>query len=145
MFDGRGSPVPDGFIGNDNLGPVLDLVGDGLELSGDDLNGLASLALLQALSAAEDDAKSTVNSGLGLAGNERVVLLENNPALRVAQDGPVDATLLELLHRDLTSKGAVWLVVDVLGSDLDALGQLVADQLEVDGRGGDNDLWRGCQ
>jgi hypothetical protein len=67
--------APDGLVGNDNLAPVLDLVRDSLELLGDDLDGLASLTLLQALTAAQNDAKTVVDGILCLAGNEFVGLL----------------------------------------------------------------------
>jgi hypothetical protein len=45
--------IPDGLVGNDNLAPVLDLVGNSLELLGDDLDGGAGLTLLKALTAAQ--------------------------------------------------------------------------------------------
>lgn len=65
----RGMEVssPDWLIGNNNLRPVLHLIGNGLELLCYDLNGLAALALLQALSNAKDDAKAAVYSCLRLA------------------------------------------------------------------------------
>lgn len=129
---------PNGLVGNDDLGPVLDLGSDGLELVDDDVDGLASLALLQALTAAENDAEATVNGSLGLVGDERVVLLQDDPALRVAEDGPGDAGVLELLNGDLAGEGAVGLVVDVLSSDLDALAQVLAGQEQVQ-RGRSND------
>lgn len=74
-LNGRGGNVPDGLIGNDNLRPVLDLVGNGLELRGHDLDGLAGFALLQALAAAQDHAEAAVNSCLGLVGNELDIIV----------------------------------------------------------------------
>lgn len=49
---GAGEIVPDGLVGDDNLGPLLlgELLGDGVELAGDDVDGLASLALLSGIS-----------------------------------------------------------------------------------------------
>jgi hypothetical protein len=47
--------LPDRLVGDDNLGPVLDLVRNSLELGGNHLNGFACLALLQALAAAQND------------------------------------------------------------------------------------------
>jgi hypothetical protein len=67
--------APDGLVGNHNLAPVLDLVRDSLELLGDDLDGLASLTLLQTLTAAQNHAKTVVDGVLCLAGNEVVGLL----------------------------------------------------------------------
>lgn len=40
--------LPDGLVGNDNLSPLLlgELGGDGVELVGNDIEGLVGLALL---------------------------------------------------------------------------------------------------
>lgn len=100
--------LPDGLVGNDNLGPLLlaQHLGGGVELAGDDLESLVGLTLLcickssgvsggsmsriypddphagrktgtrvgmtylQGLTNAVDDRETTVNGGLGLAGNE---------------------------------------------------------------------------
>lgn len=132
------SGSPDGLVGDDNLAPVLDLVRNSLELLGDDVDGGAGLPLLEALATAQDDANAAVERGLGLAGNECVVLLQDGAALRVAEDGPCDAAVLELLGGDLTGEGTVGLVVDVLGGDLEALAEVLAGQEEVE-RGGSND------
>ena len=139
--DLAGANSPDGLVGNDNLAPVGDVGLEGLELLADDLNGLAGLTLLEAFAAAPDDAEAVLSGVLGLEGDGLVRLLENGAALRVAQDGPVDASVLELRDRDLAGEGTVGLVEDVLGGDLDVLGQGLADELEVEVRGGDDDLW----
>ena len=67
--------APDGLVGNDNLAPVLDLVRNSLQLLGNNVDGLARLALLQALTAAEDYTETVVDGSLCLAGNEVVSLL----------------------------------------------------------------------
>lgn len=43
-----GANGPDGLVGDDNLSPLLlgQLLGGGVELTGDDLDGLVGLALL---------------------------------------------------------------------------------------------------
>lgn len=117
---------PDGLVGDDDLAPVLDLVRNSLKLLGDNIDGGAGLPLLEALTAAQDDADAAVERGLGLAGNESVVLLQDGAALRVAEDGPCDAAVLELLGGDLTGEGTVGLVVDVLSGNLDALAEVLA-------------------
>lgn len=129
---------PDGLVGDDNLAPVVDLVRNSLELLGDDVNSGAGLPLLEALAAAQNNADAAVERGLGLAGHERVVLVQDGAALRVAEDGPCDAAILELLGGDLTGEGTVGLVVDVLRGDLNVLAQLLAGWEEVE-RGGSND------
>lgn len=137
--DLAGANGPDGLVGNDDLAPVADLLLEGGELVGNDLEGLAGLALLQGLAAAPDDADAVLDGVLGLGGDGLVRLLEDGAALRVAQDGPVDVGVLELLDGDLTGEGTVGLVVDVLGSDLDGLLlQVLTDGQEVEsGRSND--------
>jgi hypothetical protein len=80
--------LPDGLVRDDNLGPVLDLVCDSLELRSDMADRLAPLPLLEALAAAQDHAKTAVERSLGLARDKVVVLLENDTTLRVAENRP---------------------------------------------------------
>jgi hypothetical protein len=131
---------PDGLVGNDNLAPVADVALEALELLGDDLDGLARLALLEALAAAPDDADAVLGGVLGLEGDGLVGLVEDGATLRVAEDSPVDGEVLQLLNRDLTGESTVGLVVDVLGGDLDVVLDVVADEREVESRRGDDDL-----
>jgi len=138
--DLAGANGPDGLVGDDDLAPVLDLLGDGGKLGNDDLHGLAGLALLEGLAAAQDDADAAVNGGLGLVGDEGVGLLEDDAALAVAEEGPGDVGVLELGDGDLAGEGAVGLVEDVLGGDLDALAGVLAGEEEVEGGRGDDDL-----
>jgi hypothetical protein len=58
----------------------------------------------------------------------------------VAENGPVDAALLELRNRDLASVGAVGLVVDILGSDLETLAEVLAGGEQEERRGGNDNL-----
>jgi len=133
--------APDGLVSNDNLAPVLDLVRNSLELLGNNADGLARLTLLQALAAAQNHTKTVVGSCLCLVGNEVVVLLEDLATLRVSDQGPGDAAVLELLSRDLAGEGSVGLVEDVLRCDLEALAEVLACEEEVEGWGCDDDLW----
>ena len=106
--------LPDGLVGNDDLGPVADLLLEGGELGGDDLEGLA--------------------------GNEGVVLLQDGATLGVTDEGPCDTAVLQLLGRDLTGESTVGLVVDVLGGDLDTLAEVLAGKEKVESRRSNNDL-----
>lgn len=133
---------PDGLVGNNNLAPVGLLSLEGLDLGGDDLNGLASLTNLEGLAAAPDDVQAVLGGVLGLGGDDFIGLAEDGAALRVAEDNPVDVAVLELGDGDLASVGATGLVIDVLGGDLDVGADGLADEGEVEGRGGYDDLWR---
>lgn len=138
--DFAGANGPDWLVSNDDLAPVLDGLGDGSKLANDDLGGLVRLALLEGLTAAENHADAAVNGSLGLAGDKVVALLQDGAALAVAQQGPGDVGVLELVDADLAGEGAVGLVEDVLGGDLDAGAQVLASEEEVEGGWGDDDL-----
>ena len=139
--DLAGADGPDGLVGNDNLAPVLDLLGDSAELVGNDIDGLVGLSLLKGLANAENDTESVVEGGLGLGGDEVVGLLEDDTALRVTSQGPGNVGLLELAGRDLTSEGTVGLVEDVLGGNLEAGAEVLTGEEKVEGRRGNDDLY----
>lgn len=140
--DLSGANSPDGLVSNNNVGPLLggDSLGDGTELRGYDGDRLTLLTLLEGLAAAKDDTNALVKRVLSLGSNELVRLLEDDTALRVADQGPADVGVLELGGGDLAGEGALVLVEDVLGSDLDLLAELRACEKEVEGRRGDDDL-----
>ena len=140
--DLAGTDGPDGLVGNDDLAPVLDLLGDGAELVGDNVDGLVGLSLLKSLANAQNNAEAVVKGGLGLGSNEVVGLLEDDTALRVTGQGPGDVGLLELRGRDLTGEGTVGLVEDVLGSDLETGAEVLTGEEQVEGRRGNDDLCR---
>lgn len=135
-----GTNSPDGLVGDDNLAPVVNVALEALKLLGNDIDSLASLALLEGLAAAPDDADAVLGSVGGLEGDGLVGLLEDGAALGVAEDGPVDVEVLELLDGDLAGVGAVGLVEDVLGGDLDVVLDALADEGEVEGGRGDDNL-----
>lgn len=92
---------------------------------------------LQALADAENNTQSTINSSLGLARNELlkkvsingetlvrgsayiIVLPQQNTALTVSHDSPVNLGILELFHAQFASVSTAGLVVDVLGRNGD--------------------------
>lgn len=135
-----GANGPDGLVGNDNLGPVGDLGLEGGELLGDNSDGVARLTLLEALTAAPDDAEAVGGGILGLGGNNLVRLAEDGTALRVTEDGPVDLGVGELSNGKLTSESTVGLIVDVLGGDFDLGTNLLADRNEVESTRSNDDL-----
>jgi hypothetical protein len=131
---------PDGLVGDDDLAPVLNLLGDSTELVGDDFDGLVGLSLLKGLANAENDTEAVVEGGLGLGSDEVVGLLEDDTALRVTSQGPGDVGILELGGRDLTGEGTVGLVEDVLSSNLETGAEVLAGEEQVEGRRGNDDL-----
>ena len=141
--DLAGADGPDGLVGDDDLGPVLDDVGDGLELAGDDGDGGAVLALLEALAAAQDHAEAGGERGGRLGRDKLVALAEDGAALRVAEQDPLEPGVDELRRRDLAGVGAVALVVQVLGRDLDLGAQRRLREQQVQRRRRDNDLCGG--
>lgn len=138
--DLAGANGPDGLVGNDDLAPVGDLRAEGLELLADDLDGLASLTLLEGLTAAPDDADAVLGSVLGLRGDNLVRLPQDGAALGVAKDGPVDVAVLELGDGDLAGESAIGFVENVLGGNLEAVTQVLTDQEQVESGRSNDDL-----
>jgi len=64
----------------------------------------------------------------------------DGPPFAVANNGPLDTGILQHGGADLAGEGAVSLVGDVLRRDLDVFPSLLRRQMEVDGRGSDDDL-----
>ena len=140
--DLSGTNGPDWLVSNDDLTPLLsrDLLGNSGKLAGDDLNGLTLLALLEGLSAAEDDVDVLVKGGLGLGGDKVVRLADDGATLRVADQGPVDVGVLELVGGDLAGESTLVLVVDVLGGHSDLWLGLRAGKSQVKCWWGDDNL-----
>ena len=77
-----------------------------------------------------------------VTGTYLIVLLQNDPPLRVAENRPLDAALLQLVDRDLTREGTVGPVEDVLGRNLNTLAEELASKEQVNGWRGDDHLCR---
>lgn len=138
--DLAGADGPDGFVRDHHLAPVLDLLRDRLQLANDDVIGLARLALLKRLAAAENDGQAGGQSVGGLGGDERVALREDGAAFRVAEDGPRDARVEKLRGGDLAREGTVGSIKDVLCRDFKAGTEVLAGEEEVEGRRSDDDF-----
>lgn len=137
------SNSPNRLIRNHNLAPVLDDLRHSRELPCDNLDRNALLPLLERLSNAENHAEATIKRSLGLGSDKLIRLVQDRPALRVAEDNPVRTGVLDLVGCDLAGEGALALVEDVLGSDANVLAEEVAGVGEVEGGGRDNDLFLG--
>lgn len=103
------------------------------------------MTYLQSLTDAENNTKTTVNSSLDLLGNELVRLLQDDTALAVSNESPVDLEILELLDADFTGESTVGLVEDVLGSDTDVVVGDLAGERQVGSGGRDDDLGVGVE
>lgn len=68
--------------------------------------------------------------------------MEDGASLRVTEDHPRDFSIGELLGGNFAGVGAVALIVDVLGCDLDFGADGGGCEEEVEGGGGDDDLCR---
>lgn len=69
-----------------------------------------------------------------------IILLQDNPPLRMADNRPRDRAILQLIDADLAREGAVRLVEDVLRRDFDALAEVLAAEEEVEAWWGDDDF-----
>ena len=105
---------PNRFIGNNNLCPIFGTLGDSLELTSNDFNGLIGFPLLEGLSHTEDSSETTVKSGFGFPGDKVILLPKNDPSLAVACQGPSNIAVFQLLYTDLPGECSIRLVEDVL-------------------------------
>lgn len=137
--------VPNRFISHNNLTPIAHLLLHSPKLTRHNLNRTPLLALLQTLTTAQDDTQASIQRCLGLAGDEIVALSENGAALRVTENRPCDAAVLELVRADLAGEGAGGLVEDVLGGDFEAGTEVLAGEEEVEGGWGDDDFCGGVR
>ena len=61
---------PNGFVGDDDFGPIFDLRGNGCQLLGYDGDGLVGVALGEGFAAAEDYGEAAGERGGGFVGDE---------------------------------------------------------------------------
>lgn len=80
------------------LPPVLDLALDALELLFDDIESLASLALLERLAYASNDAQALLECGSRLLADLGARLVEERSSLAVAENDPWDLDVRELVE-----------------------------------------------
>lgn len=85
-------------------------------------------AHLETLSAAQNDAQSTVKCSFCLGSHKCVVFLQNNSSLRVSQDSPGDTAVLELVDTNLASEGTVGLIKDVLRGNFETFAEMLAGE-----------------
>ena len=111
------SNCPNGFVGNDHVGPRLDGGLDCVELCLEDIISLSSLPLFERLTDTEDNLKAGGVSTPNLLSNDFICFTEEFTALRVTNEGPLKAKVDDLLRADFTSESTVSFGADVLGGD----------------------------
>lgn len=62
----------------------------------------------------------------------------------MADERPGNLAIPQLRNTDLAREGAIRLIEDVLGRDLDALAEMLAAEKEVEGGRGDDDFCCAC-
>mmetsp|Transcript_6682 Transcript_6682/g.11669 ORF Transcript_6682/g.11669 Transcript_6682/m.11669 type:complete len:211 (+) Transcript_6682:407-1039(+) len=133
-----GANGPDGFVGNGDLGPVLQRKGLGkrLQLLGTDLHSNATLTLSLLLTDAEHDLETVVDGNLGLFGAEVVGLATHAESLAtfgVSNDDPSTSNVLQLVRSNLTSEGTTRTeVATVLSTDFNVVTKRGKDHGDVD-------------
>ena len=141
---GRGSLAsadgPHGLVSNDDVGPLIDGGLDGIELSLKHVVGLVCLSLLEGLTNTKDSLEAGCLSAGHLLGNDIVGLTEELSALGVANKGPLEAEVNDLLGTDLASECTVALGADVLGSNENIGVKHRLGGSDVEGDGSDDDL-----
>mmetsp|Transcript_79291 Transcript_79291/g.256326 ORF Transcript_79291/g.256326 Transcript_79291/m.256326 type:complete len:397 (-) Transcript_79291:80-1270(-) len=132
---------PHWLVGDDNLLPILDLGVHRVQLALVDFIRLAGLALLQQLANAEDHGDAGLLALLDLRRGDRIGLPELRPALGVADEGPLDARVLELSGADFAREGSFGRGRNVLRSDLDGgFPQELRDEVDMRRNGANDNL-----
>mmetsp|Transcript_28022 Transcript_28022/g.65147 ORF Transcript_28022/g.65147 Transcript_28022/m.65147 type:complete len:464 (+) Transcript_28022:520-1911(+) len=124
---------PNGFVGNNNVFPVL-LVKDvsvGLDLREDKIVGGSSFSAFQRFTTACNDLEALVESVLGLGGNFGVGF-SLSTTFGVTHQGPLDTHVGQHIGRGFSSKGAISLCPHILGTNRDITTDSRLDRLKVD-------------
>lgn len=70
---------------------------------------------------AVDNLEPVIKRMLGLGHNERIILLNNGPSLRMPKDNPLKPRILQMFSTDFTSVSPEAIVRGILGGNLDIL------------------------
>ena len=135
-----GTNGPDGLVGDDDVGPLVDGCLDGIKLSLEHIVGLVFVSLLKSLTNAKDGLKTSGLSLSDLLGDDFIILTEELSALGVANESPLKAEVDDLLGTDLASEGTVALGADVLGRHEHIRVEHGLSGSDVEGDGSNNDL-----
>jgi len=132
---------PDGLVSDDDLGPVVNFLSDGSELSGVNFVSLVRLTLINLLTDAGHDGETVAQSELGLLGNNFVSLTKDVATLAVSENDPVDLGIDEHLSAEFTGVCAIVEKGGILSGDLN-LGASKSSLHggEVEGGWGNNDF-----
>lgn len=98
---------PNWLVRNHDAVPVGDALEASLELLSQHFVGLFGLSLLKGLTAAQDSVESGFLGAEDFLRDDLVGFAEELAALRVANDGPLKAEVLDLLSGDFAGEGTV--------------------------------------
>jgi len=106
--DFAGADGPHGLVSDHDIAPLvlLQLVRDGLQLSGIDLVSLTHFSLFEALAYAGHDRHSIFNRDLGLDGHVLIGRSIFGSSLGVTGQRPVDTNVFEHVSGDVSSESA---------------------------------------
>ena len=116
-----GSNGPDWLVGDDDVGPVVALLSDGIQLSIIDILGLSRFSFLEQLSNAGKDSETIVNGQLGLQGHVLVALTVEGSSLGVTSEGGGHSHVFDHANGKLSGIGAISCQGKVLGGHLDVI------------------------
>mmetsp|Transcript_45594 Transcript_45594/g.92039 ORF Transcript_45594/g.92039 Transcript_45594/m.92039 type:complete len:304 (-) Transcript_45594:23-934(-) len=145
-FRGSGQAGPDGphwLVRNHNLGVVLGVVADRLELRNEHVHGLARLAVVLLLANARRHRHAELLALGDFGAEEFVGLAKDVAALRVADERPLDAHVQQHGHRRLPRVGPLLFLEHVLGRGLELGLDGGGDHVHIDGGGRHIDLATG--
>mmetsp|Transcript_28117 Transcript_28117/g.32241 ORF Transcript_28117/g.32241 Transcript_28117/m.32241 type:complete len:200 (+) Transcript_28117:483-1082(+) len=139
--DLSGSDSPDGFVGNNHIVPVGNLVLDGSHLSSDNFHGLSGFSFFQEFTNAENNLKAVVQSDLGLVSDDFITFTVQRSSLTVTQDDVVETVVLDSQGGNFTSESTIAGQRGILSADMDIfVSQIVLNIAQMQSSGGNNDI-----
>eukprot|EP00475_Leptophrys_vorax_P020673 TRINITY_DN2834_c0_g1_i4.p1 TRINITY_DN2834_c0_g1~~TRINITY_DN2834_c0_g1_i4.p1 ORF type:complete len:151 (+),score=12.77 TRINITY_DN2834_c0_g1_i4:322-774(+) len=136
------SNCPNGFIGNNDLSPVVSryLISDGCKLSEAHVERLLTFSLLELLTNARNNAELALESRNDLISNNNIRLSIKRSSFRVPQNDPLEPEVCNGFSGDLSRKGSISSKRGVLSSNLDSIGNVAGYKVQVNERGRHDNL-----
>ncbi len=141
-----GSNGPDGFVGDDDVLPVLggENVGVGLDLGENKVVGGSGFTVFKGFSAACEDLDSLVEGVFGLGG-DLLVGFTLSATFGVTDKSPFDSHIGYHIGAGFSGEGPISLGPNILDTDGNIFAKSFRDSLDVELRWADNDFGIGRQ